>query len=477
MKSTPYSNKTPWAIPLVLLSILTFVGCSAVGPDYSPPNPPIPETWNQDPARVPSGEGVIQWWRLFEDPLLDELIETASRNNHDLKTAMARVDEVGARLGIEQSRELPQLDLDSQVNRQFNSENTMDKGSVETRHELGLNAGWEVDLFGRVRRSVEAARADFQVSLEDRTDVMIRLYAQVSLSYLRIRTYQARLGYARENIRSQEQLMELTRARYDHGLATGLDLAQAQRFLARAQAELPPLHIALTREMNQLALLLGEAPGRVNRLVSQARPIPNAPTAVVGRVPADLLRQRPDIRRAERELAAATARVGIAAAELYPRLTLNGSFGYAATDIGDWFTAGSRQIHFGPSLRWNLFSRDKIYQEIKAREAVTRRFFFQYEHTVLAALGEVETHMERHHQDRVRLARLEKAVAAARRSVTLSTRLYKKGLVDFQPVLDAQRDQFNFEDQLAIARGNVAANFVTLYRVMGGGWNPSARNL
>ncbi|MCG8567306.1 MAG: efflux transporter outer membrane subunit [Desulfobacterales bacterium] len=464
-----------------LLVSLLLGGCATVGPDYTPPELDLPPVWSQDPAQLPDHRGVTQWWTLFKDPLLDRLIQTARSQNHDLKTAMARVDEVGARLGMVRADQLPTVDLQGETTRNFNSENTRDQGSVETHHDIGIAAGWELDLFGRVRRSIEAARADYQASVEDRTDVMIRLYAQVSLSYLKIRTLQARLTYARNNINSQMELLHLTRSRNTHGLGSGLDLAQAQRLLARAQAEVPPLNIALARETNALALLMGQPPGGlVDQFPSLAAPsaldghaIPLAPDSALVGVPTNLLRQRPDIRRAERELAGQTARIGVTKADLYPRLTLNGSFGYATADISDWLTAGSQRIGFGPAVKWNLFSRDRIYNRIKAQEAVTRQYFLKYEYTVLNALREVEDNLKKHHEDQVRLERLEKAVEAARRSVKLSTRLYKKGLVDFQPVLDAQRDQLDFEDQLAIAQGNVAANFVTLYRVMGGGWNPT----
>ncbi|MCG8636819.1 MAG: efflux transporter outer membrane subunit, partial [Desulfobacterales bacterium] len=426
-----------------------------------------------DPALLPSAELVQHWWRLFDDPLLNEFIETASRNNKDLLTAILRVEETRARLGIAAGEQLPEMTSDAGAVRSRPSENTTGSGNVYTTYTAGVGASWEIDLFGRIRREVEAATAEYQASEEDRTDVMVSLYANVSLTYLQIRTDQARLTSARDNIANQKALLELAQSRFRYGLATDLDIAQAQRLLARAEAEVPSLRIALSQGINNLAVLLGLVPGHLHDRLKIIAPIPMPPEKATVGVPADLLRQRPDIRRAERRLAAQTARIGVATADLYPSFSLTGRFGLESVDTSDLFDAGSKVFSFGPSLRWKIFSGGRVRNRIKVEDAVMQQYLLAYEQSVLNGLREVENTLKAYIEDRVRLAALERSVSAAKRSVELSAGLYKKGLVDFQPVLDAQRDLFSFEDQLAGARGNSAANFVNLYTALGGGWDPA----
>jgi NodT family efflux transporter outer membrane factor (OMF) lipoprotein len=301
---------------------------------------------------------------------------------------------------------------------------------------------------------------------------MISLYANVARTYLDIRTYQARLAAADANIRSQKQVLELTRSKFKYGLATNLDVAQAERVLASSEAAVPPLRIELSKSINTMAVLLGRQPGALYDELSVPKDIPLPPKKATLGMPADLLRQRPDIRKAERQLAAQTARIGVAQADLYPSLSLTGSFGYESISSSELFKPASNAFAFGPSLRWNIFSANRIRNRVMAQDAVARQYMLRYESTVLNALNEVENALRAYIENRVRLEALTRAVAAARRSVTLSTQLYKQGLVNFQDVLDAQRDQFSLENDLATAKGNSAANFVNLYAALGGGWNP-----
>jgi NodT family efflux transporter outer membrane factor (OMF) lipoprotein len=458
----------------MVLSVAMMTGCAAVGPDYQRPEMALPSDWNtvDDPALLPHTELVQQWWSLFNDPLLGRLIQTAKENNRDLLAAVARVEEARANLGITRGEQLPRLEADGSATRQRSSDNGPSPGFDDTVYAAGATAGWEIDLFGRIRRSVEAAAADYQASAEDRTDIMISLYANVALTYLDLRTYQARLMSAQANIASQTEVLALTRSRFRHGLATDLDVAQAERVLAGTEAEVPPLKIGLSQTINALAVLLGQAPGLLDSALSTPRAIPLPPQRITVGVPANLLRQRPDVRRAERQLAAQTARIGIFKADLYPSFSLFGSLGLESIDSGDLLDAGSHVFTFGPSLRWNIFSGGRIRQRIKAQDARTRQALFGYEQSVLNALKEVENALVAYIEDRSRLSALERSVAASRRSVKLAMDLYKQGLVDFQQVLDAQRDQFSFENQYASARGNSAANFVRLYAALGGGWDP-----
>ncbi|GAU08746.1 RND transporter [Desulfoplanes formicivorans] len=460
----------------VLLPVLVFflAGCAAVGPDYTPPQTDMPSAWHTplDPALETREHLVLEWWKLYNDPLLTRLITEAATGNLGLKEAVARVDEARAQLGIALGEEVPSLDADAGITRYRTSKNNYGLGKTDTLYAPGVSASWEVDLFGRIRRSVEAAGAEFQATREDRTDVMISLYAQVARTYLNIRTYQARLAAADANIASQKQVLGLTRSKFKYGLATSLDVAQAERVLASSEATIPPLRIELSKSINTMAVLLGRQPGALYDTLSIPKDIPLPPQKATLGMPADLLRQRPDIRRAERQLAAQTARIGVAKADLYPSLSLTGSFGYESVNTNDLFEPASNVFAFGPSLRWNIFSANRIRNRVKAQDAVARQYMLRYESTVLNALNEVENALRAYIEDRVRLEALSRAVDAARRSVTLSTQLYKQGLVNFQDVLDAQRDQFSLENELASARGSSAANFVNLYAALGGGWNP-----
>lgn len=463
--------------PFLITVILTLTACATVGPDYVRPKSDIPSAWHSvpDPAVVPGKAMVRDWWTVFEDPMLTQLVHEAAQSNLDLKAAVARVDEARARLGVATGKRVPQVDAQGSVIRQRSSENALSNFGTETFYSSGIAASWEIDLFGRIRRSVEAATAEFQASEEDRTDVLITLYAEVARTYMNIRAYQARLAAAEGNIKSQKQVLELTRSRFKHGLTTDLDVAQAERVLASSEAEVPPLRIELSRAVNTMAVLLGRPPGNLYKELSVVGPIPLPPAKATVGVPVDLLRQRPDIRRAERQLAAQTARIGLATADLYPSLSLTGSFGYESIDTSDLFNAGSRVFTFGPSLRWNIFDGSRIRNQIKVQDALTEQALLSYEQTVLNALNEVENALVAYLEQRIRFKALKRSVIASQRSVKLSTNLYKEGLVDFQNVLDAQRDLFNFENQLAAARGNSAANFIQLYKALGGGWDPDEK--
>lgn len=474
-----YPRRLIFSIASFMAVLLLASGCAMVGPDYAKPKVEVPKAWQDtgDPALVPAEADIRLWWRVFNDPMLNSLIEKAAKGNLDVRAALARVKEARARLGVAAGRELPAFDATGNSGWQRTSEHDLTPGgSTNTRHALGLDASWEIDLFGRIRRSVEAAQADYQASQEDRTDVMITLYAEVARTYISIRSLQARLAAAQKNIESQKQVLSLTRTRFENGLATDLDVAQAESVLASSQAEVPPLKISLNENINTMAVLLGQHPGTFHEKLSQARPIPVLPPKVAVGVPADIMRQRPDIRRAERQVAAATARIGVATADLYPTFSLTGSFGLAATTGGDLLRYDSRFFSFGPSFNWNVFDGGRIRSQIKVQDALTEQALLNYEQTMLNALKEVEDSLFAYAQQRARLEALQQTVKAARRTLRLAIGLYKDGLRDFQSVLDAQRSLFSFDNQLAEATGQVAINLVRLYKSLGGGWRAMERS-
>jgi len=457
-----------------LLVFLLPTGCVTVGPDYLPPVAEVPDEWQMMRASAFDRDKELtkKWWQVFADPLLTQLIGEASRDNLDLKTAVAKVKESRARIGVVSGVYYPQVDAVGEFSRQHGSENAVAGiGETANRNALGLEASWEIDLFGRISRSVEAANADFRATQEDRRDVQVSLLAEVASSYLTVRTLQARLAATEGNIESQRQVLSLTQTRFRYGLATDLDVAQAEDVLANSEAQVPPLRSALNQTINNIALLLGKPPGAYSVELRKPEPIPSPPSEVAVGVPTDLLRQRPDIRRAEQELAAQTARIGVATADLYPTLSLLGTIGVEATDAGDLISAGSHFYSLGPNIRWNVFAGGSIRSQIQVEDARAQQALLQYEKTVLNALREAENAMTAYQEERNRMEALTRSVKAARRTLTLAIQLYKDGLRDFQNVLDAERNVFSVENQLAESKGNIAINLVQLYKALGGGWN------
>lgn len=460
-----------------LLALVMLGGCATVGPDYSPPKTEMPGEWVQpaDPALKPNRLEVQAWWEIFHDPFLERLIADASRGNLDLRAAVSRVREARAQLAVASGARYPEALAQGQALRSRESKNLGNPlASTENIYSAGLDASWEIDVFGRISRSIEAAAADYQASEEDRLDVLISLYAEVARTYLAVRTFQARLEAVQGNIASQREILRLTQSRFKHGLSTYLDVSQAESVLASSEAEVPPLEVQLTRAINAIGILLGERPGTLGRELRTVKPIPLPPPEVAVGVPADLLRRRPDIRRAERQLAAQTARVGVATADLYPTFSLAGTLGLASISTGSFFSSDSGFFSLGPLFNWNVFDGNRIRNRIKVQDARTEQALLFYESTVLDALGEVENAMTAYLQERMRLAALERSAEASRESLRLATRLYKDGLADFQRVLDAQRAVFDLDNQVAASKGEMAGNLVQLYRALGGGWDPDA---
>jgi NodT family efflux transporter outer membrane factor (OMF) lipoprotein len=458
--------------------LLAFLpGCVTVGPDYTPPTEKVPEKWDlpDDPALTPEEPRVRQWWNVFHDPVLTNLIQRAAQGNLDLKSAMARVDQARYQIGVVTGDAIPSLGGEggSQVQR-ISEYGYSPGGTAFWSHSASLQSSWEIDLFGRIRRSIEAAQADYQASQEDRVDVLITLYSEVAQAYLTVRTTQARLKAAHRNMVSQQAVLDLTKVLFKNGLASGLDLSQADSVLASSQAEIPQLRDTLDQALNSLTLLLGLPPGSLRDELREPKPIPLPGASVALGAPADLLRRRPDIRRAERRLAAATARIGVVTADLYPSFTLTGSIGLSAANGGDLFRSGSHFYSAGPGFSWNLFQGGSLRNQIKVNEAETREALYTYELAVLNALNETDGAFRSYRHELDRLAALERTVDTQRKTLELAVELFKQGLQDFQSVLDAQRQLFTYDDQKAQSQGQAATNLVLLYKALGGGWRAPA---
>lgn len=462
----PRKRGRPVLAGAMLVAWLT--GCASVGPDYQAPVASVPEAWQSalGPGLSAMAYREVAWWDAFADPLLRTLIETAITANLDSRQAMAKVREARARRGISQAAQFPGLDASADASRSKSS------GSATTRawYAVGFDAGWEVDIFGGGRRAVEAAGAEVDASREALADVLVSLTAEVALNYLDVRTFQARLAVAHGNLALQEQSLALTEFNQQAGIGDERALAQARTNLENSRAQLPGLRQGLEEAKNRLAVLTGQAPGSVHGLLAAEAAIPTVATSVAVGIPAETLRRRPDIRRFERQLAAQTARIGVATADSYPKFRLLGSIGLESMQATELFSSASQTWRLGPGISWNLFDAGAIRQNIEVQSAIQEQYLLAYEGAVLAALEEVENALTAYAQEQLRRERLLAAVAAARQAEELAAQQYQAGVVDFIVVLDAQRSLLAYEDQLAVSAGTVSANLIRLYKALGGGW-------
>jgi NodT family efflux transporter outer membrane factor (OMF) lipoprotein len=450
-----------------------------VGPDYEPPVIDLPDVWQEvSTARVVEGQAPLQtWWTVFSDPTLESLIDRAQDSNLNLKQAVWRMEEARAARGFARGEFLPTVQATGDAGRSQQSENvvlTEEMAEATNLFSVGLDASWELDVFGRVRRSVEAATAELDASLEDYRDVLVSLLSEVALNYLELRALQERIAYAEANAEAQRETMQITIDRFEAGLVSRLDITQAESNLANTEAAIPQLRAALTGARNRLAVLLGEAPGALDAELTGRGGIPVPPDEITVGLPAELLRQRPDVRRAERLLAAQTARIGVKTADLYPRFSLAGFLALESTDAGDLFSGSSTTWGFGLPIRWNIFSGGRVRAAIQVEEARTEQALLAYEQSVLRALEDVENAMVAYYQERLRRDKLVQAVEASRESVELVQTQYMAGLTNFQNVLDTQRSLFSQQDQLAASEGILVQSLVVLYKSLGGGWNPES---
>jgi NodT family efflux transporter outer membrane factor (OMF) lipoprotein len=448
-----------------------------VGPDYERPEVPVHKDWNtQLSGGLNTGETdartLAAWWTTLNDPELSGLIGRAAAGNLDLKKARARVREARASRGIAEAGLLPAVDSAGSATWSRTTRNT----GTDTTSDLytaSFDAAWELDIFGGLRRSVEAAQGDLQASEEDLRNVLVSLLAEMALNYVDVRTYQDRLTVAETNLESQSETYQLTQWRYQAGLSDELAVQQARYNVENTRSQIPVLRTGLEAALNRVAVLLGEQPGKVHAELEQREPIPVPPLKVAVGVPADLLRRRPDVRQAERQLAAQTARVGVATADLYPKFTLNGSIGLEAFSLSNP-ASGILTLAGGPAITWAIFKGGAIRQNIEVQSALQEQALIQYEAVILGALEEVENALVAYAEVQQRRQSLSEATDAAQKAAELAQHKYQGGLTDFTNVLDAQRSLLSFQEQLAVSNGNVTANLVRLYKALGGGWTSLA---
>lgn len=469
---------------LTVVACLVLSGC-LVGPNYKKPKEDVPPAWVEVPKGVSTdkpGE-LTHWWTLFDDPVLDSLVEQAVKANKDLKIAHARIREARAQQTVTAASLYPKLDAGGSYSRyrgsQHETPSSLPAGTAENNDILsggvdlykpGFDASFELDIFGRVRRSVEAATADVAASQENFNDTLITLLSEVATNYITVRGSQLRLDIARKNIEAMRQTLSLTRERFQAGLSSELDVAQAQTQLSSTESTVPTLETTARQSMNQIATLLGMPPAKIVEQLSVAAPVPANPPEVPVGLPSELLRRRPDVRRAERQLAAATARIGVATADLFPSFSLTGSLGQSSMSLADIALGSSTFWSFGPTVKWNIFNAGATRANIEVQNARTEQALGTYEKAVLTSLQEVESALVAYSREQERRKALSEAVQSSLRAHEISSELYARGLVDFLNVLESQRSLFLTQDTLASSDQKVSTDLVSLYKALGGGW-------
>ncbi len=475
----------PWpAICLIFLFVTLFAGCNAVGPDYKQPDLFPKGSWHapmqQGLAQTPSSpEQLAQWWTVLNDPVLTNLITCAVQNNLDVKLTLERIRQYRLLKGIEAADKLPAVNASGGASwaGTSNEDNT---GTVSKSYNAGLDASWEIDLFGRIQRAIEAADASLAAKQEAWRDALVSLVADLADSYIDVRTAQIRLCVVKQSIASQTESFQLTLWQNQAGLTDELDIHQARYSLESAKAQIPALESTLAEAMNRVAVLSGLTPGTLNDKLTDPKPLPRLPPSIAVGLPVDALRRRPDIREAEYELIAQTAQVGVATADLYPDLTLSGSIGANALSpaelIDNALDPSTWARSLAASLSHTLFDAGSIRKHIEVQSSLQEQALIQYEATILSALEEVENALIAYAKEQIRLDHLNVAAEQARIAEDLAQKKYKSGLIDFTTVLTSQQTVLSYESDLATSQGTCVSNLITLYKVLGGGWPQAGSN-
>lgn len=490
-----HPRSRPLAQLLAALLLLTCTGCSSipgasiaswwrnglkVGPEYQQPAAPVAPQWiDTGDQRISNGyPAVADWWSQFNDPVLNELVQSAYRQNLTLREAGMRVLQVRAQRGIAVGSIFPQ---GQSINGSY-SRNQL-SGSIANDlsgilpdfsrsfddWSLSGNLVWELDFWGRFRRSIEAAEADLDASVENYDDVLTTLVAEVATTYVNIRTIQQRLQYANNNVKLQKGSLHIADVRFQNGAVTEVDVAQAKLVLERTEALVPQFEAALRQQNNQLCFLLGMPTADLLPYLGLA-PIPTAPAEIALGIPAELLRRRPDVRRAEREVAAQTALIGVAVSDLFPNITLNGSIGYQSQQLDRLFIPASNVGVIAPTINWDVLNYGRLKNNVRVQQAKTQEKAIAYQNTVLRANREVEDGVTDYLNTHNAAIHLRESVAAAERASELLLVQYKQGAIGYNRVFTVQDIMVQQQDAYAQALGDIALSLIVVYRGLGGGW-------
>lgn len=478
-----------WNRRIVLTALwVALAGCAVTSDYHPPPAPDVPARWDEAPqGSAPVASADSSWWKTFDDPVLDSLVERAQWLNLDLQLAEARIREARARRGAAAAAQWPSVEARASIARERESKNAPNQvlvhpdgqvespGQTENLFQAGFDATWELDLFGGTRRSIEAVQADFESAVYDRDAVLLSLLAEVSRNYIELRGLQEQSRIARESLAAQQETLALIRARYAAGMATDLDVARAEAQVQRTGSQLPALDISYKKAVHRLGVLLGQSPGAFADELRPVRPIPFLSVQPPLGLPSDLLRQRPDIRSAERRLAAASARLGVAKTDLYPKFYLLGAVGLASVTAADFFNGASTLWSIGPSMTWPIFQGGRIVATINVRDAQQQEALIEYRRAILSGIEDVENALVAYQHEQAQRTMVVKAVALEQRAAEYARQRYIGGLTDFRDVLDAQRSLFLSQSELARHETAASLDLIALYKALGGGWNAIGR--
>lgn len=458
-----------------LATALMLGACTTVGPDFKQPEVTWLDDWSSGSLQAAESSTANnknsqaeQWWRNFNDPILDSFVEQALRLNQDVRVAGLRIIEARAQLGIAGSTLYPQVKQLSANAVQAGEQQSNGPDLTLTSASAGFGIGWEIDFWGKFRRSIEAADASYFASIAQYDDIQVLLAAQVASTYCSIRTLENKLHIAHENAALQKRSLEITERLFKSGNESELDLQQAKSQYLSTLATIPEIQASIRQTQNALNILLARPPGPLPEMEAGAEQIPQTDARIIVDIPANMLRQRPDVRASEMRLAAQSALIGVSLADLYPSISLLGSIGISATSLGD--SNNSLNWGVGPSLVWNIFDQGRLNNQVLVQDARFQQLYEQYQQVVLQAAREVDNAAVGIAKNQAQIPLLSKAENAAKRSLDIATIQYREGLVDFERVLDSQRALFNQQERLVSSRGEATQDVISLYKAMGGGW-------
>jgi NodT family efflux transporter outer membrane factor (OMF) lipoprotein len=461
-----------------------------VGVDYKKPKTEAPKNFGEGhngPTTEPANPvDLTHYWKTFNDPELESLVSRAMETNFDVQTAEANVRAARAQLGVEYANMFPTLDANGSYTKSRSSANSLGSGgggssgsglsapSISRQRELydaHFDAGWEIDVFGGTRRSIEAAGADLEAQVNARRFVLVTVTAEVARDYITLRGLQRQLQLTYDNLKTQQDSLDLTRSRFKAGLNSDLDVARAQAQVATTAAEVPLLETQIKQTIHQLSILLGQEPMALAEELGKTQPLPPSPSEVPVGLPSELLRRRPDVRQAERQLEASTARIGVAVSQLFPRFSLTGTLGQQSGKFSLLARSDSTYWAWGPTVSWRVFDANQLINEVRVANAQQQASLINYKRTVLQSFSDVEDALVAYAQDQNRTKSLADAAAANQRAVDLSNQLYSRGLGDFLNVLVAEQTLFTSQTDLAASQTAVDTDLVQLFKALGGGWD------
>jgi outer membrane protein, multidrug efflux system len=452
--------------------------CTVVGPNYHKPSVNnLTTSWNESTPEEnqPDSVNLCEWWKQLNDCSLNRLIDCARENNLNIKQAFYRIRQSRAELAVSLGERYPSLILDgSSAYQHWNVDtgvSTAKEFPLPTALYLGsISASWEIDFFGRIKRTIESSCAEWQGSVYQYHDILIILYAEVATAYIEYQALIERLDYAEKNGEIQKKTVELTEVRYKEGYSPKTDVVRAKSNYFNTLSQIPPIKNSIKEVKHRLAVLLGQQAGTLDDCLLNSEGVPKLPNNIAVGIPCDLIRQRPDIREAERDLASKTAKIGIQAAEFYPKISLTGSFTGIGTPLTDNHHLNLQIFGLGPALSWDVFNGGRTQNRVCAAYFEAKQSFYQYHQNILEATQEVEDALSALNQELSRNESLKQAVVATEEAVELIKISYLEGLLNFQPLLDIERTLFILQDQLSESNGLIIKSYIALNKALGGGW-------